>query len=304
MNNQLLTEKLALVQHRADLNKRGRCILNPFKYISVAIFRIIVYPIFKKNYYVNTNLFFNKKMFIALPSAIDIYLTGGKTHPSEIRLAQYLIKTLRKNDVFFDIGAHFGYFTLLVSEILEQTGNIISCEPSRNSFKILQKNVEDLANIIILNNLISDKDEQHTFYEFNNHFSEYSSIDIAQYQDQSWFQQNKPNKILIESYTIDALIVRHNMIPTIIKVDVEGAEYRVIKGAMNLLNNHAPIIILEFIANSRSNENHLKAASLLHSWQYKSYSINTDGSLQLQIDLEAYLNLQKLDSDNIVFIKN
>ena len=55
---------------------------------------------------VGTQLFTGQSFSVNLPSGLDLYLVGGKSHDSEIRLAHYLITTLSSKDYFLDIGAH------------------------------------------------------------------------------------------------------------------------------------------------------------------------------------------------------
>ena len=62
-------------------------------------------------------------------------------------------KYLKKGDVFVDVGAHIGYFTLLASKIVGPVGRVYAFEPNTNNFKLLQKNVKrnKLNNVICIN---------------------------------------------------------------------------------------------------------------------------------------------------------
>lgn len=77
-------------------------------------------------------------MNIALPASTDIYLTGGKSHDSEIRLAKFLIKNLNQGDNFVDIGAHYGYFTLLGAHLVGKGGRVFF-EPGKSTYSLLEK---------------------------------------------------------------------------------------------------------------------------------------------------------------------
>src|SRR3989344_2665787 len=70
-------------------------------------------------------------------------------------------KYLKKGDVFVDVGAHIGYFTLLASKIVGPVGRVYAFEPNTNNFKLLQKNVKrnKLNNVICINKAIADKNK-------------------------------------------------------------------------------------------------------------------------------------------------
>ncbi|WP_116126017.1 FkbM family methyltransferase [Lewinella sp. IMCC34183] len=78
---------------------------------------------------------------VRLPSGTDIYLTGGKTHDSELRLARYLVKTLRRGNSFLDVGAHYGYFSLLAARRFGGGGRVVALEASPTTFATLASNV-------------------------------------------------------------------------------------------------------------------------------------------------------------------
>jgi hypothetical protein len=135
-------QKLNHVERVATYSKFQRFLNHPIKYALAIGFRTIIYPIVKKEWKLKASLFFGKEMLIALPAATDIFLTGGKSHDSEIRLARFLINNLKAHDVFFDIGAHYGYFSLLAAELIDNEGAVYSFEPSSKTYTILSANVQ------------------------------------------------------------------------------------------------------------------------------------------------------------------
>ena len=242
-------------------------------------------------------------MKLALPAGADIYLTGGKTHDSEIRLARFIVGHLSSGDCFVDVGSHFGYFTLLASKLVGATGQVVALEPSPRSFSILKQNVADAANVIALHVAASDSDEPLTFYEFPDLYSEYSGLDVKQFESQPWFQKFKPQRVQIECTTLDQVIGTHQISPAIIKIDVEGAELRVVKGAERFLSTATCIIAMEYLNSSRGNMQHRKAKELLDGFGYKPHVIDSDGTLSFHDGIDNYLDQVELESDNIIFVK-
>src|SRR4051812_48047761 len=57
--------------------------------------------------------FFGEPIYVTVPPAEELWLCGLYLDQSEINLTRYLIRHLNAGDVFFDVGAHFGYYSLL-----------------------------------------------------------------------------------------------------------------------------------------------------------------------------------------------
>ncbi len=304
MSKNKLISKIKNVERIASANKLKRMLMHPFKYFNAILFRELVYKKTRREKEVVCSTFFNSKMHIFLPSSTDIYLTGGKSHSSEIRLAKFLINFLNNNDIFIDVGAHYGYFSLLASKLVGKSGKVIAFEASPTTYKILQKNESNFENIIVYNLAVSDEEKQLTFYEFPNLYSEYNSLDIDQFKDKYWFSEYTPKSVRIKSILIADFIEEKKINPNIIKIDVEGAEFRVINGLRKYLINNSPMIVMEYLSTNRSNEEHIKAERLLKSLGYQSFLINNNGEPQETESITKYLDTHNLESDNILFMKN
>ena len=87
-------------------------------------------------------------------------------------------------------------------------------------------------------------------------------------------------------------------------IDVEGAEYKVIEGAAQFLQSNSPKIAMEYVAPHRGNKEHTKAHHLLLEMGYRAYLIDKDGYLQNVANINAYLEDEHLESDNIVYSKS
>lgn len=285
-------------------SKLARLAQRPFRYLYSILFRELFYPFTKKEVLKKARLFFGREMQVALPSATDIYLTGGKSHDSEVRLALFLMNTLKRGQSFLDIGAHYGYFSLLASELTGIKGRVFSFEPSSKTFELLRQNVSGFTNITVFQKAVSADDEDVVFYEFDNLHSEYNSIFVGQFEKKDWFQKSPPKETRIPATSIDKLTSTFNFLPDLIKIDVEGAEYQVISGALRYLDARTPLLILEYLEPSRSNDQHRQATRLLEAHHYFPNAIDDQGNLQRLEDIDSYLIEKSLDSDNIVFRKD
>lgn len=249
-----------------------------------------------------TKTFFNEKMCVMLPSSTDIYLTGGKSHDSEIRLARFLINHLDPKDTFIDVGAHYGYFTLLASQIVGSEGRVFAFEASPRNYEILSRNTQQKKNVSSLNLAISNEDSVIHFYEFPNLYSEYNTIDIEQFENESWFDEYKPDLVEIKCILLDDFMSNHKIRSHVIKIDVEGAEEKVIDGLKIHLSNYNPVIVMEYLSQDRGNVPHRAAEKRLRSLGYIPHAIDTTGQLIKIASVESYMKTNRIDSDNIVFV--
>ncbi len=253
-----------------------------------------------------TTTFFGTKMKVMLPSGMDLFLLGGKSHDSEIRLAKYILNTLKVGDSFLDVGAHYGYFSLLASSIVGVRGMVNSIEASKSTFGVLARNVESHNNITPFNIAISNLREQLDFYEFPLLYSEYNSLDADQYAKANWAKNVQPNVLKIDAFPLDEFILTQNIEPDFIKIDVEGVEDKVVLGMSNLLKSNEKLIIsMEYIIDDNPKSPHEKAMRLLVDHGYMPHMIATDGSLEAikENKLKSYLLDSNLNSDNIIFKK-
>ncbi|MFN8416430.1 MAG: FkbM family methyltransferase [Cytophagaceae bacterium] len=298
--NQLLLD-LQKIQSIAAASKWTRLFHNPFRYINAIGFRLFIYPFTHKEKRLGSKVFWGKEMLITLPSATDIYLLKGKTHTSEIRLVRFLINNLSNSSTFLDIGAHYGYYSMLVAELTQ--GNIRCIEASNDSYDVLLENIKDNPSTKATHCAVSDINEDITFYEFDSQYSEYSATDVSQFENEDWYKNHPPKKIVIPGTTIDHFLYSNSFFPEFIKMDVEGAEFKAIKGGQKFFQEYSPVLVMEYLAPERQNTAHQNAVELLRSWGYQSYSIQNDGTLKPESNLDDYLKRADLDSDNIVLKK-
>lgn len=259
----------------------------------------IAFPFWKGSSEVIAETFFGANIRIALPAGLDIWLCHAKTHDSEIRLAKYLIKTIEKGITFLDIGAHYGYFSLLSAQL---GAKVIAAEAATSLLPLLTKNLGDFANTTLIHSAVSDRDGELTFYEFEGSFSEYNSFSVEAYLHQKWFRNHPPKEIIVPCQSVETLCRTFNLYPDIIKIDVEGAEELVIRGARHPLSTGKPIVVMEYLSGNGASP-HAKAARLLNDWGYQPNIIMPDGSIEACKDIEQSIEIRGLDSDNFVFLR-
>ncbi len=294
---------LAGVERLARTSKLGRLLRRPFRYLHAISFREWRYKKTRKEKAVRCRTFFGDPMTVLLPASTDIYLTGGKSHDSEIRLARLLIRHLEPGDTFIDVGAHYGYFTLLGAQLVGPTGHVHAFEASPTTYKVLQGNIADLPHVEAQNVAVTDKAEVLCFNVFPNLYAEYNALDVDRHTSEKWFKDYPPSQVDVEGITLDIYLQTRQIRPKLIKVDVEGAELQVVRGLKRVLHKQPAMVVLEYIATDTGNASHRAADDVMRSIGYRPHAITTDGDLLPVHNINAYLQELGIESDNVVFLK-
>jgi FkbM family methyltransferase len=304
MSESDLQKKLSRVESLAQTSVLGRFIYAPHRYIYAQFIHKVYFKLTKKGVLATKKTFFGYPLSMPLPAATDIYLTGGKTHDSEIRLAKFLIQTFSNtnNRHFLDIGAHIGYFSALVSFLLKNKGQVIAIEAARSTAELLEKNIKNLDNAMTIHAAATERDgESLVFYEFPALYSEYNSAHIQQFENETWFAKFKPEKVVVKGITVDSLVEKFDLKNPIIKIDAEGAEAQVVAGTRQTLTEQSPIVIIEYLR--EKNEGHQRAFEMLTEAGYAPNMIDNQGVLRGIVDATSYFAEYGIDSDNFVFVK-
>ena len=143
---------------------------------------------------------------------------GGYPHWAEDEIAIAALP-LDKHSLVVDVGANIGATVLLFSKL---AGSVIAFEPSPKALKLLNLNVP--ANAIVYPVALSD-------FEGSAVFEERDSLDLSSFSDQG---------ITVPVRTLDSFGLQ----PDLIKIDVEGFEPQVLRGATETLK-YRPIVIFE-----------------------------------------------------------
>ena len=71
-------------------------------------------------------------------------------------------KYVHEGDIVIDVGAHVGYYTLLMAQLVGKNGKVYSFEPDPVNFQLLKKSVEinEFENVILIQKAVSDTNEK------------------------------------------------------------------------------------------------------------------------------------------------
>jgi FkbM family methyltransferase len=143
----------------------------------------------------------------------------------------------KKGDTVIDIGAAFGLYTITSSKQVGPNGKVIAIEAHPDSFEMLNRNIElnGLTNITTLN---------YAVYSRKTKVKIYSNYTIMSERIRE--KKVKEKFVEVNADTLDNMLqqngIRQEQVNWI-KIDVEGAEYEVLKGACNTLSNSKDIAL-------------------------------------------------------------
>jgi len=230
-----------------------------------------------------------------LPDYFVTWRYGVLGDPSELALTRYLLTLLKPGDVFMDVGANCGFYSLLAVHLVGPVGGVHAFEPTPAVFALLERNALSKQQIKVSQAAVAEK-EGKAHLLVDPVFTVVNSLVSS--------PGRKGSAVEVQTLTLDAYCRSASVIPTFIKIDVEGAEERVIEGARGILAQHEPIVSLEILA--ENNQAHLRAAVLLAEMGYSSHRIDESGGLQpVKIDADSIKGyvLQRGGFGNFIFKK-
>ena len=185
------------------------------------------------------------------------WIVGSGTHGYWLGSYEYekqkiFYNNIHIKDVVYDIGANVGFYTLLASSLVGSKGYVYAFEPFPDNVKFLKKHIElnKIKNVSIIEAAVGNQNRNVFFKTGDDNFS--GRIDNS-------------GEITVSSISLDSFI-SENLLPNILKIDVEGEEYNVLLGAKLLLQKTKPIIFLA----THSEEQKELCLNYLNNAGYKS----------------------------------
>lgn len=152
----------------------------------------------------------------------------------EKALTSYFRSILAEVNTFVDVGANIGYYTTLFGKHLRDRGSVYAFEPSQRNFSLLERNAQinwiDKTNIVMERIAVSDADGQATLYQHNVKPGNTSLIDPKSGQD-----EHQISSYVVPTRSLDSYFTGKQVFVDVLKVDVEGYEFPVLRGAVETI---------------------------------------------------------------------
>ena len=253
-----------------------------------------------------TRTFFGERMTVMVPSGYgEVYLYGATVDAdAEVRLNKFLLRELREGATFFDVGACLGYYSLLGASLVGPKGAVHTFEPSPFLTPLLRRNLNDKPNVRVVLKAMSRTSGTTSFHVAPLPFIGTSSLRA------DWQERNK-ELVTVETTCLDDYCFKAGVFPDIIKLDVEGVEDDVLRGAERLLREKSPVLVVELFTPLIDSDK--RALEILKASGYEPHAIGDDGRLQTLTyeAMDAYLVKLRAryrvvqdsinDFDNVVF---
>lgn len=216
------------------------------------------------------------KMNLNISNLVDHYVYYSTDQTALDRF----ISHLKPNYTVIDIGANIGYTTLLFSKACPE-GKILSIEPSRELFKTVTDHVSlnEIKNVKCLNIGLGEKEKTVQLYKVSESNSGMNRV-----------LEEANASFASESITIKTLdeVAKEQSLDSIhaIKIDVEGYEYKILKGAYTTLKTQHPILLVELddfnLKEQQSNPKEL--LTFLFELNYSIYEADSMKEIDLSRD--------------------
>lgn len=150
----------------------------------------------------------------------------------ELDKQHWFVEHARPGKALFDIGAHAGFYTLLGARLVGPEGRVFAFEPLPRNLKFLRRHLDanQARNVTVIDAAVGDVPGEARFNS--------SAAD-----DEGGLSDS--GELVVKVVAIDDLVGRGDLpAPSVMKIDVEGAEELVLRGARRTIRDHRPVIML------------------------------------------------------------
>ncbi len=174
----------------------------------------------------------------------EIFFKGANNYEFTT-LFEHLVK---QSEVFFDIGANIGYFTIL-GETLNPSLKTFSFEPSVGPLYYLNKNIiqNNLKNVVLINKAVSDIDGRLQFHDVVSKKYPWIEHNLNGSNSlQNIYGREKASSYEVDVITLASVMTKYGLDKIdFIKLDTECTEHLILKSSLDVINKYKPIIICE-----------------------------------------------------------
>jgi FkbM family methyltransferase len=158
-----------------------------------------------------------------------------------------------KGDVVVDVGAYLGRYTLTSSNLVGKSGRVVAIEGDPSHYEMLNKNLKlnKTSNVTAISCMVGSKDMRLLFGSPDDYIVVSSKDMTTNYQGNLYKEFDETGKAQMGNTTVhldtlDNLLIKEHGINEVnwMKIDVEGAELEVLKGAHTILSNSKRIKLL------------------------------------------------------------
>lgn len=225
-------------------------------------------------------LFFGATMTVMLPEVISEQLHGYGLFDDVV--TWMALCAVEPGDAVFDVGAHFGYFSLLFAALAGAQGRVVSFEPTPSTHAVLERNVTSVPGAEAINAAAGATAGSMEIRDYGLKFSAWNTLApddrLGLAGDAPTAQA--PAHVWVEVTTLDSVAAARGLMPGFIKIDAETFETEVLDGASQVLQSVRPTLLLE-----AGSQRAADLARRLHAQGYRAFATAVPGALEECTDL-------------------
>ena len=188
------------------------------------------------------------------------YVSGYWIGIYELPLQRAIARELESGNVFYDVGANAGFFSVLAASRVGPTGRVFSFEPMPENIESIREQVfvNGLDRCEVITKAVSDRSGSVSLILTDSNSTAHISEVGSPANEPGW------KELVVETVSLDEFVAEHPG-PDFIKIDVEGAETEVLAGASGLLGSaQPPRLLIELHGRQKA----LAVESILRSFGY------------------------------------
>ena len=161
----------------------------------------------------------------------------------EEHLTAFFCSYLKEGMMFVDVGAHFGYFSVVAASLVGKTGRVVAFEPIPETAQRLKLNAQRFPDIIEVRQLAAwNKGAQITMNMLDAEHSAFNSVATPRLMPH---MRVKSRKLKVKAARLDGIFPEGERQPSVVKIDAESAEMQVLQGMTRILETTRPVVTVE-----------------------------------------------------------
>jgi len=189
--------------------------------------------------------FWDAPMLVVYPEGMSTGIYQYGFIDREEALIHAMLHCLRPGMVVLDVGAHFGFFSLLAAQLVGAQGQVHAFEPTPSTFSILQRNAQTRPNIYPSKRAAWSHDTTLTFHDYGLLYSGYNSFFAPRLDARQQCTTAAAQEHTVQTISIDAYSEMMDIKPDFIKIDAESAEAQILCGMERTLCEVRPLVTME-----------------------------------------------------------
>jgi FkbM family methyltransferase len=174
-------------------------------------------------------------------------------------------ESIAPGDVVVDVGAHIGYYTLLAARAVGPQGSVIAFEPERENFRHLSRNLAEngYTNVTCVNGAVSDRSGRQALFISSDNTGDH----------RIYTGDEKRAKYSVDVVSLDDFFADRSKSVNVIKMDVQGAEPKVLEGMKALLRANDDVVLFTELGPRALQDANTSARELVDSLEEAGFEL-------------------------------